>query len=202
MTAIVSIIGVPDPHDEDRLRLTVSVDNVVLDFGYGPKARIGPSTYLQRGSREYFLAERLKGASQFIFTACNLPGAKLNPKLEEMLQQHKNGTSGVPAQQDSQTVEGFSWDGPFPSTDAGFPNADEYYPSASRRLGESGVVVVQFCVNSSGVLTAEPTIYRTSGSSRLDQGALKLANAGSGHYDPGKTKGGCNLMNIVFHLLP
>jgi len=37
-------------------------------------------------------------------------------------------------------------------------------------------------VDDKGRLTATPTIARSSGSSSLDEGALKLAKAGSGHY--------------------
>jgi TonB family protein len=66
----------------------------------------------------------------------------------------------------------------------GFPNTDDYYPMASRRLGETGVATVHACVDLKGVLSGEPTIVQSSGSARLDQGALKLAQAGSGHYRP------------------
>jgi TonB family protein len=64
----------------------------------------------------------------------------------------------------------------------GFPSAEDYYPSSARRLGEQGVATVQVCVDERGKLSADPTIAQSSGSSSLDQGALKLAKAGSGHY--------------------
>lgn len=64
----------------------------------------------------------------------------------------------------------------------GFPNTADYYPDASRRLGEKGVASVQVCVDSQGRLMADPTITQSSGSARLDAGALTLAKAGSGHY--------------------
>ena len=66
----------------------------------------------------------------------------------------------------------------------GFPNSDDYYPPAARRLNEQGSAAVQVCVDPSGKLTAEPTIAQTSGNARLDEGAIKLARAGSGHYRP------------------
>ena len=66
----------------------------------------------------------------------------------------------------------------------GFPNTDDYYPMASRRLGETGVATVHACVDSKGVLSGAPTIVQSSGSARIDQGALKLAQAGSGRYRP------------------
>lgn len=66
----------------------------------------------------------------------------------------------------------------------GFPNSDDYYPPAARRLNEQGSAAVQVCVDPSGKLTNEPTITQSSGNSRLDEGAIKLAKAGSGHYRP------------------
>jgi protein TonB len=66
----------------------------------------------------------------------------------------------------------------------GFPNTDDYYPSASARLGESGTATVHVCVDTKGKLTEEPTVQESSGTPRLDEGAVKLAKAGSGHYRP------------------
>lgn len=67
---------------------------------------------------------------------------------------------------------------------AGFPDTEDYYPPAARRLGESGSAAVRVCVDPDGRLTAAPTIVRSSGLARIDQGALRLAKAGSGHYRP------------------
>ncbi|HKS90332.1 MAG TPA: energy transducer TonB [Tepidiformaceae bacterium] len=64
----------------------------------------------------------------------------------------------------------------------GFPATDDYYPAASIRLGEQGSAAIRVCVDPSGKLTAEPQVMKSSGSSRLDEGAIKLAKAGSGHY--------------------
>jgi len=64
----------------------------------------------------------------------------------------------------------------------GFPNSDDYYPPAARRLGEQGNTAIQVCVDPNGRLTAEPKVMQSSGSVRLDEGAIKLAKAGSGHY--------------------
>jgi outer membrane biosynthesis protein TonB len=49
-------------------------------------------------------------------------------------------------------------------------------------MGESGVTAVQVCTDDQGRLTTNPRIAQTSGSTRLDAGALALAKAGSGHY--------------------
>jgi TonB family protein len=64
----------------------------------------------------------------------------------------------------------------------GFPDTDPYYPVVSRRLEESGIATLRVCVDGSGRLASDPAITQSSGSSRLDEGALKLAKAGSGHY--------------------
>jgi TonB family protein len=86
--------------------------------------------------------------------------------------------------------------------DKGFPNTADYYPDASRRLGEKGVASVQVCVDGSGRLTANPTIAQSSGSARLDAGALTLAKAGSGHYrattEDGRAVSSCFAFRIRF----
>jgi periplasmic protein TonB len=87
---------------------------------------------------------------------------------------------------------------------AGFPNTDDYYPAASRRLGEQGIATVGVCVDGTGRLTATPTIEESSGSARLDEGALTLARAGSGHYRPttegGGLVSGCYAFRVRFEL--
>ena len=86
----------------------------------------------------------------------------------------------------------------------GFPNPDDYYPSAARRLGETGTTIVQVCVDTLGRLTAVPTVVGSSGSRRLDDGALTLARAGSGHYLPttenGRAVSACYPYRIHFRL--
>jgi TonB family protein len=65
-------------------------------------------------------------------------------------------------------------------------------------------VVVSVCVDPSGKLSGEPSVATSSGSPRLDEGALKLAKAGSGRYKPatedGKPVAGCNKFGIRFQL--
>jgi protein TonB len=73
---------------------------------------------------------------------------------------------------------------------AGFPRTDDFYPEASRRLEEKGVATLNVCVDRTGRLTARPLIAGSSGSVRLDEGALRLASAGSGHYRPTTENGG------------
>jgi TonB family protein len=65
-----------------------------------------------------------------------------------------------------------------------FPNTNDFYPAEAIRRGEKGAVTVRTCVDDRGRLTAAPTLAQTSGSASLDEGALRLAKAGSGHYRP------------------
>ena len=69
------------------------------------------------------------------------------------------------------------------------PSTDDYYPSASARLGESGTATVHVCTDTKGKLTEDPKISETSGTPRLDDGALKLAKAASGRYKPATEDG-------------
>jgi TonB family protein len=86
----------------------------------------------------------------------------------------------------------------------GFPNTDDFYPAASRRLTETGATTVQVCVDSQGRLAGDPVITQSSGIVRLDDGALKLARAGSGHYRPttenGQPVSSCYPYRIRFRL--
>jgi TonB family protein len=87
---------------------------------------------------------------------------------------------------------------------AGFPDTADFYPSQSIRLGEQGFSTVRVCVDSHGRLTADPTTVQGSGSTRLDEGALKLARAGSGHYraatEDGQPVNSCYPVGIRFQL--
>jgi periplasmic protein TonB len=91
-----------------------------------------------------------------------------------------------------------------PGTLKNFPNSDDYYPPASQRLGEEGTTLVEACPGANGQLTAEPKMVKSSGHPRLDEGALKLAKAGSGKYKPGTEDGKpvamCFNFNITFRL--
>jgi protein TonB len=84
----------------------------------------------------------------------------------------------------------------------GFPNSEDFYPPASQRLGEEGSSMVEACIGPDGRLTQEPKIAQSSGKSRLDEAALKLAKAGSGRYRPttedGKPVPSCIKFNIRF----
>jgi len=87
---------------------------------------------------------------------------------------------------------------------AGFPETAEFYPPHSIRLGEEGISTVQVCVDGKGRLTSEPSTLKGSGSDRLDDAALKLARAGSGHYrattEDGQPVNSCYAFGVRFQL--
>ena len=85
-----------------------------------------------------------------------------------------------------------------------FPSTDEYYPDASRRLGEQGTALVKMCIGAGGKVIGDPSIQKSSGSSRLDQAAVRYARATSGHFSP-ETRNGvpvtvCTALPIKFQL--
>jgi TonB family protein len=86
----------------------------------------------------------------------------------------------------------------------GFPNPDDFYPALARRMEEQGIVTVKVCVDVNGRLTSDPTTLQGTGSARLDEGALKLARAGSGHYrattEDGRPVNSCYPFRIRFQL--
>jgi TonB family protein len=87
---------------------------------------------------------------------------------------------------------------------AGFPDADDFYPQASIRGREMGVATVSVCVDSAGRLIGRPILDQSSGSSRLDEAALRLARAGSGHYrattENGRPVSACYPFRVRFQL--
>jgi TonB family protein len=87
---------------------------------------------------------------------------------------------------------------------SGFPNTDDYYPSSAKRMEEQGVTTVRVCVGANGRLTSVPTIAQSSGSPRLDDAALLLAKAGSGHYraatEDGRPVNSCYAFRVRFAL--
>jgi hypothetical protein len=63
---------------------------------------------------------------------------------------------------------------------------------------------VRVCVDPKGKLTSNPTTAGTSGIARLDEAALQLARAGSGHYrattEDGRPVSSCYPVGIRFQL--
>src|SRR6266853_208143 len=89
-----------------------------------------------------------------------------------------------------------------PTVAKGFPNSEDYYPAASKRLNEEGSPTVHVCIAASGKLSAAPTIAQSSGSPRLDEGALNLAKAGRyvAGMDDGKPIDACFDFRIRFQM--
>ncbi len=67
------------------------------------------------------------------------------------------------------------------------PSSEDYYPAASKRAEEQGSVVVRVCVDDRGRRIGDPTVVTSSGYSRLDAGAVRLAKAG--RYQAGTSDG-------------
>ncbi|HXO14770.1 MAG TPA: energy transducer TonB [Steroidobacteraceae bacterium] len=89
-----------------------------------------------------------------------------------------------------------------PTVAKNFPASEEYYPAASKRLNEEGAPTVHVCVGANSKLTAVPTISQSSGSPRLDEGALNLAKAGRyiAGMDDGKPIDACFDFRIKFQM--
>ncbi|MGH8226880.1 MAG: energy transducer TonB [Steroidobacteraceae bacterium] len=82
------------------------------------------------------------------------------------------------------------------------PSTDDYYPPVSRRLGEQGTTEVYVCAGPSGRVVGQPKVQRSSGSSRLDQAAVRWA--AHANFYPGTTDGKpvetCVNFNVKFVL--
>jgi TonB family protein len=87
---------------------------------------------------------------------------------------------------------------------AGFPDTRDFYPPPSIRAGDEGVSTVSVCVDTKGRITDPPTTANSSGFARLDEAALKLARAGTGHYrastEDGKPVSSCYAFGVRFQL--
>jgi TonB family protein len=86
----------------------------------------------------------------------------------------------------------------------GFPSTNDFYPSASIYREEEGAATIEACVDAKGRLTSEPKIIESARSTRLDEAALKLAKAGSGHYrattEDGQPVNSCYAFRVRFTL--
>jgi TonB family protein len=71
----------------------------------------------------------------------------------------------------------------------GFPNTSDFYPDSEIRRERQGSVGVNVCTDVKGRLVSNPSLLQSSGNGILDQAALRLAKAGSGHYQPSKEDG-------------
>lgn len=53
------------------------------------------------------------------------------------------------------------------------PSTQDYYPPTSVRMNETGVAQIRLCSAADGSVAGTPTLIRSSGSSRLDEAAIK-----------------------------
>lgn len=110
------------------------------------------------------------------------------------------------------TVLAASSDDPLPTNSAAQP-AESSAPhdasacatgAANDPTLKEGAAIVRVCTDEKGSLTSDPTIVKSSGSCRLDQGAIKLVKSQSGHYQPatanGKPVSSCANIRIKFEL--
>jgi periplasmic protein TonB len=84
----------------------------------------------------------------------------------------------------------------------GSGSTDDYYPEASRRLEEQGTALVYACAGTNGRIEGAPKVEKGSGSSRLDQAAIRYAQHARYHpaTEDGKPVAGCTRFNVVFKL--
>ena len=82
------------------------------------------------------------------------------------------------------------------------PSTDDYYPPTSRRMNETGTTTVSVCAGPDGKLNADPKVEKSSGSSRLDEAAVRWAT--HVRVTPatlnGQPAAGCAAFNVVFKL--
>ena len=58
------------------------------------------------------------------------------------------------------------------------PNTDDYYPASEIRNGVQGASIVSVCVDENGKRSNEPSVVESSGTARLDQGAMHVLRDG------------------------
>jgi protein TonB len=78
----------------------------------------------------------------------------------------------------------------------------DFYPPTSVRMNETGRAIINYCWGPDGILTGVPTIAKSSGSSRLDEAAIKLGS--KERMKPGTEDGkpvqGCKQLAVKFEL--
>jgi len=77
-----------------------------------------------------------------------------------------------------------------------------FYPPTSIRMEEQGAAVIKYCWGTDGNLTGAPTVEKSSGSSRLDEAAVRLGSQEK--MKPGTVDGqpvaGCASLSVKFQL--
>jgi periplasmic protein TonB len=82
------------------------------------------------------------------------------------------------------------------------PSTADYYPPTSVRMNETGTAVIKLCAAADGGVAGQPTLVTSSGSSRLDEAAIKWGVHVRMHpeTEDGKPVGGCVPLKVKFVL--
>jgi protein TonB len=82
------------------------------------------------------------------------------------------------------------------------PSTDEFYPASARRAEIEGVTTVRACVGADGRVAGDPTVTNSSGTTSLDEAAVKWARRA--RFSPGTEDGTatemCTQFNVRFKL--
>jgi protein TonB len=77
-----------------------------------------------------------------------------------------------------------------------------FYPPTSIRMNETGTALINYCWDDTGKLKGAPTVEKSSGSSRLDEAAIRLGS--QEQMKPGTVDGkpveGCSKLSVKFQL--
>ena len=83
------------------------------------------------------------------------------------------------------------------------PPTDDYYPPTSRRMNETGSTTIDVCMDEGGKMTGDPKVAKSSGSSRLDEAAVRWGSHArfiQGTLN-GKPVSGCTAFLVTFRLV-
>lgn len=82
------------------------------------------------------------------------------------------------------------------------PSTDDYYPPTSRRMNEAGTSTINVCMDDVGKISGQPTVAKSSGSSRLDEAAVRWASHAKFNLGTlnGKPVAGCTAFLVTFKL--
>jgi protein TonB len=82
------------------------------------------------------------------------------------------------------------------------PSPQEYYPPTSIRMNEAGTAIIKLCAAADGSVAGTPSVEKSSGSSRLDEAAVKwgVHVRMKPETSDGKPIGGCVPLKVTFVL--
>jgi protein TonB len=83
------------------------------------------------------------------------------------------------------------------------PPTDDYYPPTSRRMNETGSTTINVCLDDAGKMQGDPKVAKSSGSSRLDEAAVRWGSHArfvQGTLN-GKPTAGCTEFLVTFRLV-